>query len=534
MISSDALAALMRGSLPHAVLDVRERAAYERGHIYCATSVPRRLLETRLPLLVTAKRTPIVLYDEDGRVAALAAATVSAMGFRDVHVLEGGLAAWRAAGRRLVQGLNVPSKVFGEQALHRYRTPEVSCTELAGRIERGERMVIVDSRTPEEYARGCIPGAVSVPGAELVLRITDLVPSPAVPIVVHCGGRTRSFIGAESLRRMDLPNPIVALRNGTMGWHLDGLTLERGAARWAPPVSAASRAAGERVAARVAAEDGVTLVEPKHVQALLARRDEEDVFFLDVRTAEEYAAGHPAGATWAPGGQVIQATDEYVGVRAGTIVLTCDGLVRSVMTASWLMRMGFSRVRVLGGGLPAWTAAGGDVEAGHPAVVPFGYEAARRTTATITPASLAAELAEPTAPVVVDVDPSDGYTRGQVPGATWLCRGRLELTIDAAVPVDRPVVLVCEDGIASTLAAAALVANGRGQVRALGGGKRAWREAGLLLDTGPTKLGDDADDVVLKPYDRGRDAMEAYLRWETDLDDEGVSPHVLLPGVPRP
>ena len=534
MITPDALATLMQDSTPHVVLDVRERAAYERGHIYRATSVPRRLVETRVPQLVTAKRTPIVLYDEDGPVAALAATTLAAMGYRDVRVLEGGLAAWRAAGRRLVQGLNVPSKVFGEQALHRYRTPEVTCAELAARIERGDRMVIVDSRTPEEYHRGCIPGAVSMPGAELVLRIADLVPSPEVPIVVHCGGRTRSFVGAESLRRMALPNPIVALRNGTMGWQLDGFTLERGATRWAPPVSAASRETGERVAARVAAEDGVSLIDAKDVQAALGRRDEEDVFFLDVRTAEEYAAGHPAGAVWAPGGQVIQATDEYVGVRAGTIVLTCDGLVRSVMTASWLLRMGYPRVRVLRGGLAAWVAAGGDVDTGPPVAVPFGYEAAAAATATIAPASLRAELAGAAAPVVVDVDPSDGYGRGHVPGATWLCRGRLELTVDAVAPAGRSLVLACEDGVASTLAAATLAAGGRRNVRVLAGGKRAWTAAGLDLETGPTKLGDVVDDVVLKPYERGRGAMEAYLRWETDLDDEGVSPHALLPGVPRP
>jgi rhodanese-related sulfurtransferase len=533
-MTPEALATLMRGSAPHALLDVRERAAYERGHIYRATSIPRRLLETRVAGLVTAKRTPIVVYDDDGRIAALAAATLTAMGYRDVRTLEGGLAGWRAAGGRMVQGLNVPSKVFGEQALHRYHTPEVTCAELAARLERGEHMVIVDSRTPEEYQRGCIPGAISVPGAELVLRIGDLVPAPDVPIVVHCGGRTRSFIGAESLRRMALPNPIVALRNGTMGWQLDGLTLERGAARWAPPVSPASRAAAERVAARVVAEDGVTMIEAKEVQAALARREEADVFFLDVRTAEEYAAGHPAGASWAPGGQVIQATDEYVGVRAGTIILTCDGLVRSVMTASWLLRMGYPRVRVLRGGLPAWTAAGGEVETGQPTRMPFGYESARAAVGTISPLILQAELAGGSAPVVVDVDPSDAYARGHVPGAVWLCRGRLELTIGAIAPASRPVVVSCGDGVASTLAAATLATSGYRDVRVLAGGKRAWFGAALPLETGATKLGDVADDVVMKPYERGRDAMEAYLRWETDLDEEGVSPHALLPGVPRP
>jgi hypothetical protein len=39
----------------------------------------------------------------------------------------------------------------------------------------------------------------------------------------------------------------------------------------------------------------------------------------------------------------------------------------------------------------------------------------------------------------------------------------------------------------------------------------------------------EVDDVVQKPYERGRAAMEAYLRWEEALDPNGVSPHALLP-----
>jgi len=142
-VSPADLAALMGGATPHAALDVRERAAYERGHIYWSTSLPRRLLEARLPGLVTAKATPIVLIDADGTVADLARPTLAAMGYTDVRVLEGGLAAWRAAGRPLVQGLNVPSKVFGERALHEWKTPQVTCPELAERIARGDDMVIV-------------------------------------------------------------------------------------------------------------------------------------------------------------------------------------------------------------------------------------------------------------------------------------------------------------------------------------------------------------------------------------------------------
>src|SRR5213596_1788634 len=522
MIAPAELARLIQSSTPHALLDLREKAAYERGHIYRATSLPRRLLEFRLLTLVLVRATPLVVCDEDGRLAALALPTLGEMGYTDVRVLAGGLTAWRAEGRPLVEGINVAIKVFGERALHECKTPQLAPHELRKRIERGDDLVIVDTRTSEEYARGSLPGSWSVPGGELVLRIAELVRHPETTIVVHCGGRTRSYIGAESLRRMQLPNPVLALENGTMGWELAGLTLERGAARWAPAPTARSRAVATRTATRVAAEDGIPFVSPDELAARLATREDQNLYVLDVRTADEYAAGHVAGAVWAPGGQAVQATNEYVAVRAASIVLVCDGVARSVMTASWLRRMGLPDVAVLAGGLTAWTADGGAVETGLPLAVPVGWETARARVARVSPGDLGPAL-------IVSVDQSDAYAHRHVPGARWLCRSRLEWTIGTVAPDRRAsIVVTCADGVASTLAAATLGRLGYTAVSVLDGGTRAWVEAGRAVESGRTRLADEPDDVVLKPYERGRAAMERYLRWETDLDAEGRSRSRLL------
>ncbi len=525
MLMPDALADLMASDTPHAALDVRERGAYERGHVFRTTSLPRRQLEFRVPTLVTAPATPIALLDADGALAPLAATTLSAMGYRDVRVLVGGLGAWRAAGRRVVQGLNVPSKVFGERALHEWRTPQIAPHELMRRIEKREDIVIVDSRTYEEYHRGCIPGSISVPGGELVLRIGELVERPETTIVVHCGGRTRSYIGAESLRRMRLPNPVVALENGTMGWELAGLTLERGATRVAPDPGDASRAQAAATAERVAAEDGVTSLSVDDVRGLWDGRRERDVYLIDVRTADEYEAGHVAGSIWAPGGQAVQATDDYFAVRGASFVFICDGLVRSVMTAAWFTRMGVPHVAVLAGGVPAWQDAGGLIENGQPEPAPFGWQAARAATRYHKPGELGDA-------VIVDVGMSDEYTRGHVSGAGWICRSRLEARIARAAPDRaRPVVLTCADGVVSTLAGVTLTGLGYKNVGVLEGGTRGWADAGRPLEQGATRLWDEPDDVVLKPYQRGREAMEAYLRWEEALDPDGSSSHRLLKDV---
>jgi rhodanese-related sulfurtransferase len=271
----------------------------------------------------------------------------------------------------------------------------------------------------------------------------------------------------------------------------------------------------------VAREDDLAFLTAKDLRALVERRAEDNVYVLDVRTADEFAGGHVAGATWAPGGQAVQATDEYVAVRAAWIVLVCDDTSRSIITASWLARMGYPRVAVLQGGLAAWREAGGAIETGHPRPEPFGLDEARRRIASTAPGPLDDAL-------VLSVDPSDVYARGHVAGAVWVCRSRLEQRIGSLAPDRaRPVLVTCADGRASALAAAALAGLGY-HARVLDGGLRAWEAAGAPVERGATRLADEPDDVVLKPYDRGRAAMEAYLRWEEDLDDEGHSPHPLL------
>ena len=527
-VTDPELAGLMAGARPHAVLDLRERAAYERGHVFRTTSLPRRLLETRLAALVPAPGVPVMLIDEDGRLSALACPTLGDLGYRNVRVLDGGLAAWRAAGRPLCQGLNVPSKVFGEAVLHQHRTPEVSPEALSAWMAEGRDLLIVDARTPEEYRRGCVPGAVSVPGAELALRVPDLLGGPATTVVVHCGGRTRSYLGVESLRRAGLPNPVVALRNGTMGWELAGLVLERGAARRAPPPSASAVARSRAVGARLAAEDGLPVVSPAEVRKLRERQADGQpmpFYLFDVRPAEEHAAGHVPGAAWAPGGQLVQATDDYVAIRGATVVLACDGGLRAVITAAWLRGMGLPDVRVLAGGAPAWAETEGPLETGSPVAVPAGLAAARASVASIPPGPLGECL-------VLSVDDSDAYTRAHVPGAGWVCRSRLELRLpDLSPDRGRRIVLTCEDGTESTLGAAALRRAGYRAVQVLAGGLRAWREAGHPIASGPERLLDEPDDVVLKPYDRGPAAMAAYLAWEEVLDADGRSSHSLFPAT---
>ena len=463
--------------------------------------------------------TRVVVCDDDGRRASLAATTLERMGYGSVAPLGGGIRRWSAEGLPTEWGTNVPSKEFGEKVQAQRHVPELTPEELHGRLQRGEKLVILDARTPEEHQGSCIPGSRSVPGGELVLRIADLVEDPDAPVIVHCAGRTRSIIGAETLRRAGLQN-VYALQNGTMGWVLAGLTLETGSPRLQlPGPSAEGAAAAEALAARIAAEESIPYLTIEELRALTGKVLRENAYFIDVRTKEEYVQGHIPGFQWFPGGQAVQRADDVVAVRHGHhIVFSCDGRARATMTASWYRQMGFPGVSVVGGGASAWAAHGGPLERGMPEERPVGYEEAQGKARLLSPQRLQAALKEAPAPAVVFVDTSRDFSIGHVPGSHWAPRGWLELTIAAvAASKEAPLVVTCSDGFQSTLAAATLQELGYQNLAMLDGGMAAWRGSGLPIESGLRNLAVEPEDVVTMGTERSREEMLHYLAWEEEL-----------------
>jgi rhodanese-related sulfurtransferase len=493
-----------------ALLDVREQGTFGRGHLLFASCVPLSRLELMIADVVPRRSVRMVLCDGGDGLAERAAARLAALGYGDIAVLEGGVAAWRAAGHVLFGGVNVPSKAVGELIERRCNTPRVTALELAGKLEAGEDLVILDGRPWDEYHRMSIPGGIDTPGAELVYRVHDLAPSPDRLVVVNCAGRTRSIIGAQSLINAGIANRVVALKDGTMGWHLAGLQVEKGAERRAPSPSPEGLAKAQAAAARVAARVGVRSIDAAGLEAWRREADRRSLFLLDVRSPEEYAAGHLPGSRSAPGGQLVQATDDYVGVRNARLVLIDDTGVRATMTASWLIQMGWPEVAVLRDGL-----AGAALETGAERPVP----AALKTVDVPEIDAAALNEAGLNGTVVVDFADSLTYRAGHVPGAWFMVRARI--AEDAPkLPIAERYVATSEDGRLARLAAADLAAATGRQVTALKGGTAAWRAAELLLVQGNENLASEPDDVMYKPYDHERGIegyMREYLAWEHEL-----------------
>ncbi|MGH7003585.1 MAG: rhodanese-like domain-containing protein, partial [Alphaproteobacteria bacterium] len=288
-IAAPALIELLGGRREIALLDVREQGVHYRGHPFFAASAPLSRLELMIGDLVPRRGAPIVLFDGGEGLAETAAKRLAAWGYTDVTLLEGGLAGWRAAGFEVFSGVNVPSKAFGEFVEHHYQTPRIAASELARLKYDGTKHVILDSRPFEEYRRMNIPGGIDTPGAELAFRVHDLAPDPDTLVVVNCAGRTRSIIGAQSLINAGIPNKVVALKDGTMGWDLAGLRCESGASRKAPAPSPAGEAKAMAAAERVARRFGVRSATRAEVQSWLSD-PARTTSLLHVRSPEEYAA----------------------------------------------------------------------------------------------------------------------------------------------------------------------------------------------------------------------------------------------------
>jgi rhodanese-related sulfurtransferase len=530
MITAAALKSLLDAQATCALIDVREAGEYNDSHIPGASLVPSRQLELRMGRLVPYRGTQVIVCDDDGRRAPLAAATLERIGFEQVAVLEGGINRWSTVGYPTEWGVNVPSKDFGERMQVVHHIAEMHPEELHARQRRGEKIVLLDSRTPEEHRRVTIPGSVSAPNGEVAMHIADLVPDPEATVVVHCAGRTRSIVGARLLQRMGF-SKVFDLRNGTMGWQMAGLELETGSTRLAlPAVSAAGLAKAEAFTARIAAEDGVRALSIPALQELMAKADRENVYLIDVRPTEEYAGGHIPGFQWFPGGQAVQRADDLVAVKNGHVVFACDGRVRATVAASWYRQMGFPNVYIVDGGTTAWTARGQPLVSGESpggprgydegigGGLPTGYEAAKAQIELITPAALDERRKGSPPPVVIFVDTSRDFSNGHVPGARWVPRGWLELAIaDVAPSKDTPLIVTCASGLHSVLAGATLKALGYRRVSVLGEGMPAWVRAGLPVEQGLSGVMNPPNDVLTMGTDRTWAEAIQYLRWEEEL-----------------
>lgn len=493
-----------------ALVDVREEAPFAEGHPLFAANIPLSRLELEVLSRIPRRDTAITLYDDGEGLALLALERFQALGYSDVKLLQGGLQGWREAGGELFIDVNVPSKAFGEWVEHHRHTPSLAAEEVKHLLDANANVVVLDARRFDEYQTMSIPTGISVPGAELVLRARELAPDPTTRIIVNCAGRTRSIIGTQSLVNAGIPNPVSALRNGTIGWLLAGQALDHGQTRRFGPVSDSAVQAAQADARRVADAAGVKRGTRDDWRAWHADAT-RTTYVFDVRTPEEFEAGHVPGSRSTPGGQLVQETDHYASVRGARIVLVDDDGVRANMSASWLAQLGWE-VSVLEGLKPLdfsetgpWTAP-----------IPTPWQVEHISADTLHHWQQHGGVA------VLDFTASAQYVKQHIPGAWWALRADLSGALRKAPAAER-YVLTCGTGRLAQLAVPEVEALTGKSVFLLEGGTAGWIASGYDLESGEHHLASPRIDRYRRPYegtDAPREAMQAYLDWEYGLVEQ--------------
>jgi rhodanese-related sulfurtransferase/predicted metal-dependent enzyme (double-stranded beta helix superfamily) len=483
-----------------ALLDVREGGVFAKRHLLTASNVSLSNLELQVASLLPRKDVRIVLMDDEAQInshslAQRAAKVLRHHGYLNLAVLQGGVESWAEAGYEMFSGTFVPSKAFGEVVEHENDTPRIEAKVLQQWQDEGRDLIVVDSRPLDEYKMMSIPGASDCPGAELVYRVPGMLTSDKTTVVVNCAGRTRSIIGAQSLRNAGIKNPIYALKDGTMGWHLAGLKVAKGADNLAPVPADEGLKRSQALALDVALRYGIRALTMDELEQMRADST-RTTYVFDVRLPEEYKAGHLADSINAPGGQLVQATDTFAAVRGARMILVDQHGVQAVMTAHWLKQMGWAEVFVLRGGL-ALTTLGMSAQELNEALFVNSLE-------------------------VIDVDSSLKYRKGRIPGAWYALRSRLGTCL-LGFAKDRPLVFTSSNGVLARFAAEDAKRLGF-DARYLKGGTAAWNHAGFKTE--PSQGDEDpkllcpTEDQWYRPYDRAQgveDAMQQYLTWEVGL-----------------
>lgn len=493
------------------LLDVREEAPHAKGHPLFAANFPYSSIELNAYNKLPRFDVLIVTIDSGEGLAEASARRLIDLGYTNVSIFDGGIEAWTAVGGELFIDVNVPSKSFGELLEATCDTPSMPAEDVKKMMDDNADMVVVDVRRFDEYNTMCIPSGISVPGAELVLRVPDIATNPETTVIVNCAGRTRSLVGTQSLVNSGLPNPVYALRNGTIGWILAKQSLVKGQSRTFNPTSNSTRLIAGFRSRKVADRAGVKRASKADVDSWSEQND-WTTYFFDVRSFEEYENGHLAGFYPMPGGQLVQELEMYAPVRGARIVLVDDDGARANMSASWLAQMAWD-VYVLDGLQAEDFSEKGPWKTKLPEKPQAGK---------VSPETLANWFQDSDDLTLLDLTKYVSYVKGHISGANYLIRSQIQQGI-VKLPNTSKLVITSDDGELAGYAVADIQALTDAEVFVLSGGTQAWINAGYDLEVGETHLLSTPTDCYKRPYEGTAitdDVMQAYLDWEYGLVDQ--------------
>ncbi len=347
-ISSQALQNLIEEKQEFALLDIRDLADFVKGHLWLSINVPHKSIRHRINSYVPRPDTRVILIDQDQTLAIEVAQRLQSSGYPNLEVLLGGFEQWRQSGLPVITGDYVLAHAFGLYVNQVLATPSISADRLMQKLAAKEDILIIDSRDPRDFQNTTLPGAKNVPIAEMVHRVPDMVNDESTQVVVHCGGVTRGVLGAQTLIDASFPNQVMWLLDGTGGWCMAGGELSRGETEPAKPPSDKATAYALKTALNLARQLKLTYLEPGELEDWRGENRRRTCYLIDVRSREEFLAGHYPDAMNVPGGELAGMTQDHIATYNARLCLIGDPLsARAEITADWMLKNGWGDVVIL-------------------------------------------------------------------------------------------------------------------------------------------------------------------------------------------
>ena len=323
-----------------AFIDVRETAQHTAGHPLFSISIPFSEFEINIEKLLPNKNVRIVLFDNNDGISEITYKLAKNLKYIKIFILKNGVDGWKKSKFQLFDGINVPSKSFGELVEQKYNTPSITAFQLFQKQKEKKDIIILDGRPFDEYNKMSIPGSVCCPNAEIPFRISEIIKNSNTEIIINCAGRTRSIIGAQTLINFGIKNKVLALENGTQGWFLANLKLDHKKTKFLDKTPTYERINKLRDKMVNLLENKIEIIDFNQAQKLINDKN-ITTYVFDVRTNSNQK-NKLSKLRNVPGGQLVQATDKYIGVLKSHVIVFDDGdLVRAGMTALWLKKMNY-------------------------------------------------------------------------------------------------------------------------------------------------------------------------------------------------
>jgi len=97
------------------------------------------------------------------------------------------------------------------------RVKEADFRDIKKRLDAGEKMILVDTREDNEWAKGHIPGAVHLGKGVIERDVETTIPDKNATLVLYCGGGFRSALAGDNLQKMGYKN-VISMDGGWRGW----------------------------------------------------------------------------------------------------------------------------------------------------------------------------------------------------------------------------------------------------------------------------------------------------------------------------